>query len=99
MELLQSNNNLSGILNVGDGNRGIERAILEVSKKETISYLCFNLTPLTKQALVAGIVDGIVHQDIGKAARIALGAIVGFQTSRPVDFLHVPVEIITRENV
>lgn len=99
LNLLQSNSSLKGILNIGGGNRGIERAILETEKQQDITYLCFNLTPLTKQALVAGIVDAVVHQDMGKAARMALGAIIDIQTSRPVEFSHVPIEIITRENV
>lgn len=97
--LLKPNSGLKGILNIGGGNRGIERAILESGKEHDITYLCFNLTPLTKQALAAGILDTVVHQDMAKIAHMALSAIVGIQTSRPAEFSHVPIEIITQENV
>ncbi len=98
-ELLSSNKMLRGILNIGGGNRGIEKALLESGRKTDVTYVCYNLTPLTRQALVSGVVDAVVHQDMGKAAHIAIGSIINHLTSQPAEFSHVPVEIIMRENV
>lgn len=98
-KLLACEPELRGIVNIGGGNRGIEKALLDSGKKDEVTYVCFNLTPLTKQALLTGVVDAVVHQDMGHAARIAIRSIVDYLTSRKPEFPQVPVEIILRENV
>jgi LacI family transcriptional regulator, galactose operon repressor len=97
--LLETHSDLCGIYNVGGGNRGIEKALLESGRKDEISYIAFNLTPLTKQALLTGVVDAVVHQDMGRAAHIAVESIIHYVTNRPVQFPAIPIEIIMRENV
>lgn len=97
--LLAGRPNLAGIISLGGGNRGIEKAILESGCKDAITYVAFNLTPLTRQALLTGVIDAVVHQDMARAADMAIGQLTNHLTSRPVWFPHVPVEIIMRENV
>ena len=99
MDLFKSNPKLRGILNIGGGNRGIERAILELKKVHEVFYVCFNLTPLTRQALISGVLNAVVHQDMGRAAEIALQSILTRHSSGQMPFYHVPVEIIMRENI
>ncbi len=98
-ELLEGKPNLTGIFSLGGGNRGIEKAILERGCKDTITYVAFNLTPLTRQALLTGVIDAVVHQDMARAADMAIGQLTNHLTARPVSFPNVPVEIIMRENV
>ncbi|MGI9475681.1 MAG: LacI family DNA-binding transcriptional regulator [Hyphomicrobiaceae bacterium] len=97
--LLESHADLCGIYNVGAGNRGIEKALIESGRKDDVCYIAFNLTPLTKQALLTGVMDAVIHQDMGKAAQTAVEAIIHNATSRPVTFPAIPIEIIMRENV
>ena len=97
--LLETHNDLRGIYNVGAGNRGIEKALLESGRKDEINYIAFNLTPLTKQALLTGVMDAVIHQDMGEAARIAVEAIIHNVTNRSVSFSSIPIEVIMRENV
>lgn len=97
--LLEDHADLCGIYNVGAGNRGIEKALIESGRQGEINYIAFNLTPLTKQALLTGVMDAVVHQDMGKAARIAIEAIICRVTNRPVTFPPIPIEVIMRENV
>ncbi len=97
--LLERQPNLTGIISLGGGNRGIEKAIVESGCKDMITYVAFNLTPLTRQALLTGVIDAVVHQDMARAADMAVGQLTNHLTSRPVSFSHVPVEIIMRENV
>ncbi len=97
--LLENYLDLCGIYNVGAGNRGIEKALIDSGRHDEINYIAFNLTPLTKQALLTGVMDAVVHQDMGKAARIAVEAIIYGATNRPVTFPSIPIEVIMRENV
>jgi LacI family transcriptional regulator len=97
--LLNSDNDLRGILNIGGGNRGIEKALLESGRQDQIIYGCFNLTPLTKQGLISGVIDLVIHQDMERTAKLAVGAIVQHLTLRQVEIEPLPVEIIMRENI
>lgn len=97
--LLAENRDLRGIYNVGGGNRGIEKALLESGREREITYVAFNLTPLTRQGLLSGVIDAVVHQDMARAARIAIDALVDNFVGKPVSFPNVPVDIIMRENL
>ena len=98
-ELLEACADLVGIFNVGGGNRGIEKALIESGRAADINYIALNLTPLTKNALLSGTIDAVIHQDMKQYARIALGAIVNHSTGRPRNFPPAVVEIVMRENV
>ena len=97
--LLQTHENLRGIYNVGGGNRGIEKAVCESGRQNEITFVALNLTPLTKQGLLTGVFDAVVHQDMARAAQTAIDALINNSVGKPVTFPNVPVEIIMRENV
>jgi LacI family transcriptional regulator len=98
-ELLQLHPNLCGIYSIGGGNRGIEKALIESGRAESIIYVAFNLTPLTRQALLSGVIDAVVHQDMARAAKIAIGALIDGFLGKPVEFPRVPIEVVMRENI
>ena len=98
-ELLESNADLIGIYSMGGGNCGIEKAVIESGRQDDIIYIAFNLTPLTRQALINGVVDAVVHQDLARAAEMAISNLINHHTVRPLAFPQVPVEIIMRENI
>ncbi len=97
--LLSVQEDLCGIYSIGSGNRGIEKAMLESGRKDEVTYLAQNLTPLTKQCLLSGVMDAVVHQDMARVAEAAIGAIIDHSVGRPVSIERVPVEIIMRENL
>lgn len=97
--VLADHPDLVGIHNIGGGNRGIEKALLESGRADSITYTAYNLTPLTRQALLSGMMDAVLHQDMGRAAEMALDAIINRTVDRPVTIRRIPVEIIMRENI
>ncbi len=98
-ELLIRHDDLTGICSIGSGNRGIEKAMLESGRKDDVTYVAFNLTPLTKQCLLNGVMDAVVHQDMARAADNAISAIVDHIAGQPVRFDNIPIEIIMRESI
>ena len=98
-ELFANHDDLKGIYSVGSGNRGIEKAMLESGRKDDVNYVAFNLTPLTTQCLLSGVMDAVVHQDMARAADIAISAVVDNVAGRPARFDNIPIEIIMRESI
>ncbi len=98
-KMLAEHPDLTGIYNIGGGNRGIEKALIESGRKDEVAYIAYNLTPLTRQALLTGVMDAVIHQDMSRAAAMALDAIVNHSVRRPVTIERVPVEVILRENI
>lgn len=97
--LLATEEDLCGIYSIGSGNRGIEKAMLESGRKDEITFVAQNLTPLTKQCLLSGVMDAVVHQDMARVADAAISGVIDHSLGRPVSIERVPVEIIMRENL
>ena len=64
-----------------------------------MAYVAFNLTPLTRNALLDGTVDAVVHQDMVRISDMAMRAIGNFHAGLPIEPERAPSEIIMRENV
>ncbi len=77
----------------------IEKAMLESGRKDKVTYVAFNLTPLTKQCLLSGVMDAVLHQDMARVADVAISAIVNNIAGQPVRFDNIPIEIIMRESI
>ena len=97
--LLEEHPQLTGLYNVGGGNRGIEKALLESGRALDVTYIAFNLTPLTKNGLLNGTFDAIVHQDMARVAEGAINTLLGLLKNLPVALTPIPLEIVMRENV
>ncbi|MGF1683284.1 LacI family DNA-binding transcriptional regulator [Photobacterium minamisatsumaniensis] len=69
-KLLKRYDDLTGIYNVGSGNRGIVKALIEAEKAEKITFFTHNLTSTSKQYLLCGAVDAIItpnyHQIVNR---------------------------------
>ena len=98
-DLLSKRGNLCGICCVGGGNRGIEKALLESECMTQITYCAFNLTPLTRQGLLNGLFDVVVHQDMERAARQAIDTFVMVSAGERPTSRTIPTEIIMMENL
>ena len=97
--LLKDCDTLRGICCVGGGNRGIEKALLESGRQSQIVYCAFNLTPLTRNGLLNGTFDIIVHQDMGRAARVAVDSLVHHFDEKVPSPGTIPTELIMVENL
>lgn len=97
--LLAQRTNLVGVFNIGGGNRGLERALIDSGRQHEINYIAYNLTPLTRQCLLSGVMDAVIHQDMSRAADMAIDAVFHHATSRTPSIEPIPVEIVMRENM
>lgn len=97
--LLNGNKDVRGICCVGGANRGIEKALLEFGRADDIIYCAFNLTPLTRQGLLSGIFDVVIHQDMNLAARKSVDTLMQHFQGRTSWPPAIPTELIMAENL
>ena len=98
-DLIARHPDISGIVNFAGGNRGIERALLDAGRAPDITYIAFNLTPLTRKALIERTIDAVIHQDMGRIAETALSSLLAAHQGAPMRIVTVPAEVILRENL
>ncbi len=90
---------LSAIVNLAAGNRGIERALLDAGRARSVQFVAFNLTPLSRNALIERSINAVIHQDMTRIAQEAIGAICTGHQGRPLPHVTIPCELILRENL
>ncbi len=98
-QLLKRCPDLRGLYSIGGGNRGIEKAMKESGRAEQIVFIAHNLTPLTRECLMNGVMDAVVHQDMKRLGKVSVDALVNHSLGLPVEPQPMPVEIIIRENL
>lgn len=78
-QLLQREPQLVGLYSIGAGNRGIQAALERSGRADRIVWICHELTPHARQALLTGVADAVINQDAGhevrSACRLALAAL------------------------
>ena len=98
-ELLNHHADLLGIYNLGSGNRGIVQALRERGAKSTVTFIGHNLTSATREYLLEGAMDAIIHRDLAREAQAAVQMLLNQHGASPAVFGGVPVEIFVRENI
>jgi len=82
-KLLKREPALAGLYSIGAGNRGIQAALLASGRAEHIAWVCHELTPHARRALLDGVADAVINQDAGhevrSACRLALASLSGEQ--------------------
>ncbi|MBX3607289.1 MAG: substrate-binding domain-containing protein [Piscinibacter sp.] len=80
-ELLRREPDLAGLYSIGAGNRGIGAALAASGRARHVTWVCHELTPYTRRALLDGVADAVINQDAGhemrSACRLALAALSG----------------------
>jgi LacI family transcriptional regulator len=80
-KLLKREPALAGLYSIGAGNRGIQAALLASGRAEHIAWVCHELTPHARRALLDGVADAVINQDVGhevrSACRLALASLSG----------------------
>ena len=96
--LLDDHPDLLGVYNVGGGNDGLVRALRNRGVDDELTVVCHNLTPETRDYLLDGAVDIVIHQDMQRAAEETVTALVAHLQSQDHRIAPLRVEVITREN-
>jgi LacI family transcriptional regulator len=92
---------LVGLYSIGAGNRGIQAALAASGRAQQIVWVCHELTPHARAALLDGSADAVINQDAGhevrSACRVALAALSG---ERVLDGQErIRIDIFVRENL
>jgi LacI family transcriptional regulator len=100
-QLLQSEPDLVGLYSIGAGNRGIQAALERSGRAAQIVWICHELTPHARQALLSGVADAVINQDAGheirSACRLALAALSGDRVLH--DQERIRIDIFLRDNL
>ena len=99
LTLLEAQPDLVGIYNVGGGNRGVVRALREAGAADEVMFIGHNLTHRTREYLLDGTMDVVLHLDLRRAARLTVNALIGHLEHRSLQPETLPIQIITRENI
>ncbi len=99
LEVLEKHPDIAGIYNVGGGNEGVVRALSEKKLKNEVKFIGHNLTAKTRDYILDGAMQFIVHQNMQLLAERAVDAMIARLENREVVISSVPVEVITRENL
>ncbi len=100
-QLLQAEPDLVGLYSIGAGNRGIQAALERNGRAAGIVWICHELTPHARQALLSGVADAVINQDAGhevrSACRLALAAVSGERVLH--DQERIRIDIFLRDNM
>jgi len=100
-KLLSSEPKLVGLYSIGAGNRGIQAALESSGRAKRIVWICHELTPHARNALVNGVADAVINQDAGhevrSACRLALAALSGERVLS--DQERIRIDIFLRDNM
>ena len=99
IELLARHADLLGIYNLGSGNRGVVQALRDRGATSSVTFIGHNLTSASREYLLEGAMDAIIHQDLAREARVAVQMLLDQHGASPAVFGGVPVEIFVRENI
>lgn len=100
-DLLKREKKLAGLYSIGGGNRGIQTALIDSKRANKLVWICHELTPHTRRALLDGVVDAVINQDPGHELRSAFRlALAGLNKERVVaDQERIRIDIFVKENL
>jgi LacI family transcriptional regulator len=100
-KLLETEPELVGLYSIGAGNRGIQAALARSGRAGDIVWVCHELTPHARQALVNGVAAAVINQDAGhevrSACRLALAARSGERVLSEQE--RIRIDIFLRDNL
>lgn len=100
-ELLATQPQLCALYNIGAGTEGIVQALDHAGRAEDIVFVAHDLTATTRDALLRGTVDAVIHQDAVHEVRSALRQAMAQLTREPVDaeLERIRIDIYLRDNL
>ncbi|NVP55195.1 substrate-binding domain-containing protein [Mycoplana rhizolycopersici] len=97
--LFRRHPDLAGIYNIGAGNSGIGRALVESGLARDLIFVGHELTEHTKTLLLSGVMDAVIDQNPRVEAREALSMLGLTAKGRPIDYHPPRLQVIFRENI
>lgn len=99
--LLEVHPEVTGIYSLGAGNRGVIRALTEHPPAVRPAIVAHELTPHTREALLSGVFDAAINQDIAREVRSAVRALQSLIDGTPAAGAveRIGVEIFLRDNL
>jgi DNA-binding LacI/PurR family transcriptional regulator len=99
--LLKRDPAVAGLYSIGAGNRGIQAALLASGRAQHVAWVCHELTPHARRALLDGVADAVINQDAGhevrSACRLALARLSGERVLR--DQERIRIDIFLKDNL
>jgi len=100
-KMLKREPGLAGLYSIGAGNRGIQAALLASGRAEHVAWVCHELTPHARRALLDGVADAVINQDAGhevrSACRLALARLSGERVL--ADQERIRIDIFVKDNL
>ena len=99
--LLKREKQLAGLYSIGAGNRGIQAALVESGRASQVVWVCHELTPHARRALLDGVADAVINQDAGHELRSAFRmALARLNRERVMaDQERIRIDIFVKENL
>lgn len=99
--LLRRAPKLAGLYSIGAGNRGIQAALVASGRAQQIVWICHELTPHARRALLDGVADAVINQDAGhevrSACRLALARLSGERVLPEQE--RIRIDIFVKDNM
>jgi LacI family transcriptional regulator, galactose operon repressor len=84
-KLLTEHPDIAGLYNIGAGNRGTIAALAESGRAQDIVFIGHELTPFTREALKANVLDAVIAQDPGHEIRSAIRVLKALCDGVPIN--------------
>ncbi len=98
--LLRQYPDLAGIYNIGAGNRGIARALVESGRDQSIVFIGHELTDHTREFLLSGVMDAVIDQNPRVEARETIDQLARTVRGETLKtYLPIRVHAIFKENI
>ncbi|ETX14289.1 LacI family transcriptional regulator [Roseivivax halodurans JCM 10272] len=90
-----------GVYSLGAGNRGISRAVSVLAEESRPSVVVHELTRFSRDALIDGVFDAVIHQDETREIDVAIRALRALADGGFVDGAaeRIGVEVFLRDNL
>ncbi len=100
-ELLRQSPGLVGLYSIGAGNRGIHAALKAENTAGRVVWVCHELTPHARRALLEGAASAVIHQspthEVRSACRVALARLA--REHLIADQERIRIEIYLKDNL
>lgn len=100
-ELLAEHPDMVGVYSVGAGTAGIAQALHASGRKRGIVFIGHEVTEQSRQMLIDGTIDALIHQDPGHEVRSAARLLIARLMKEPIlpDQERIRIEIFLRDNL
>lgn len=101
LSLLLRKPRLVGLYSMGSGNLAVLRALRRSARAGELSVIMHELTPPTRQGLLAREVDAVIAQNVGHLVRSAMRVLRSLSDGQPIyeQQERLRIEIVLRENL